>query len=172
KTNTIAWTAHFFADLHDADNKKVFDTVVVVSDRNVIDQQLQEAVYGFERTTGVVAVIKGEGGSKSAELSQALSQGKKIVVCTIQTFPALFEKMEELARGKGTRFVVIADEAHSSQSGESVTKLKAVLSAEEIEQLEEGCEVSTEDLLAARMAGRVNLPGISFVAFTATPKPK
>lgn len=172
KTNTIAWTAHFFADLHDAENKKVFDTVVVVSDRNVIDQQLQEAVFGFERTTGVVASIRGEGGSKSAELADALSQGKKIVVCTIQTFPALFEKMEELARGKGTRFAVIADEAHSSQSGESVTKLKAVLSAEELKEIEEGGEISAEDLLAARMAGRVNLPGISFVAFTATPKPK
>lgn len=172
KTNTIAWTAHFFADLHEAANKKVFDTVVVVSDRNVIDQQLQEALYGFERTTGVVATITGEGGSKSAELADALSQGKKIVVCTIQTFPALFEKMEELARGKGTRFAVIADEAHSSQSGESVTKLKAVLSAEEVKDLEDGGEVSSEDILAARMAGRVNLPGISFVAFTATPKPK
>jgi type I restriction enzyme R subunit len=172
KTNTIAWTAHFFADLHGADQKKVFDTVVVVSDRNVIDQQLQEAVYGFERNAGVVASIKGDGGSKSAELAQALSQGKKIVVCTIQTFPALFEKMEELARGKGTRYAVIADEAHSSQSGESVTKLKAVLNAEELKELEDGGEISSEDMLAARMAGRVNLPGISFVAFTATPKPK
>ena len=172
KTNTIAWTAHFFADLHDASQKKIFDTVVVVSDRNVIDQQLQDAVYGFERTTGVVATIKGEGGSKSAELAQALQQGKKIVVCTIQTFPALFEKMEELVRGKGTRFAVIADEAHSSQSGESVTKLKAVLNAEEMRELEDGGEISAEDMLAARMAGRVNLPNISFVAFTATPKPK
>jgi type I restriction enzyme R subunit len=172
KTNTIAWTAHFFADLHDPAQKKVFDTVVVVSDRNVIDQQLQDAIYGFERNLGVVATITGESGSKSAELAQALQQGKKIVVCTIQTFPALFEKMEELARGKGTRFAVIADEAHSSQSGESVTKLKAVLSAEELKELEDGGEISAEDMLAARMAGRVNLPGISFVAFTATPKPK
>ena len=172
KTNTIAWTAHFFADLHDQNQKKVFDTVVIVSDRNVIDQQLQEALYSFERTAGVVATITGESGSKSAELAEALSQGKKIVVCTIQTFPALFEKMEELARGKGTRFAVIADEAHSSQSGESVTKLKAVLNAEELKDLEDGGEISAEDMLAARMAGRVNLPGISFVAFTATPKPK
>lgn len=172
KTNTIAWTAHFFADLHDAEQKKVFDTVVVVSDRNVIDQQLQDAVYGFERNVGVVASIKGEGGSKSGELAKALSQGKKIVVCTIQTFPALFEKIEELARGKGTRFAVIADEAHSSQTGESAAKLKAVLSADEVKEWEDGGEVSTEDVLAARMSGRVNLPGISFVAFTATPKPK
>jgi type I restriction enzyme R subunit len=172
KTNTISWTAHFFADLHDAEQNKVFDSVVVISDRNVIDKQLQDAIFGFERTAGVVATIKGESGSKSAELAKALADGKKIVVCTIQTFPALFEKMEELARSKGTRFAVIADEAHSSQSGESMTKLKAVLSPEEVKELEEGGEVSTEDILAARMAGRVNLPGISFVAFTATPKAK
>jgi type I restriction enzyme R subunit len=172
KTNTIAWTAHFFADLHNADQKKIFDTVVVISDRNVIDKQLQEAIFGFERNVGVVATIRGEGGSKSAELAQALSQGKKIVVCTIQTFPALFEKMEELAKTRGTRFAVIADEAHSSQTGESAAKLKAVLSAEEVKELEDGGEVSAEDVLAARMAGRVNTPGISFVAFTATPKPK
>jgi len=172
KTNTIAWTAHFFADLHDAAEKKIFDTVVVVSDRNVIDQQLQDAVFSFERTTGVVETIKSESGSKSSQLAKALTTGKKIVVCTIQTFPALFEKMEELARGKGTRFAVIADEAHSSQSGEAVTKLKAVLSAEELKEFEDGGEISSEDLLAARMAGRVHLPGISFVAFTATPKPK
>jgi type I restriction enzyme R subunit len=172
KTNTISWTAHFFADLHTVDRKKVFDTVVVISDRNVIDQQLQDAIFGFERNVGVVATIRGEGGSKSTELAQALSQGKKIVVCTIQTFPALFEKMEELARTRGTRFAVIADEAHSSQSGESAAKLRAVLSAEEMKEMEDGGEVSTEDLLAARMAGRVNLPTISFVAFTATPKAK
>ncbi len=172
KTNTIAWTAHFFADLHNAEQKKVFDTVVVISDRNVIDQQLQDAIFGFERNVGVVATIRGEGGSKSSELAEALSQGKKIVVCTIQTFPALFEKMEELAKTKGTRFAVIADEAHSSQTGESAAKLKAVLSAEEVKEIEEGGEVSTEDLLVARMAGRVNLSGISFVAFTATPKAK
>lgn len=172
KTNTISWTAHFFADLHNAEQQKVFDTVVVISDRNVIDKQLQDAIFGFERNVGVVATIRGEGGSKSAELAEALSQGKKIVVCTIQTFPALFEKMEELARTKGTSFAVIADEAHSSQTGESAAKLKAVLSAEEVKELEDGGEVSTEDLLAARMAGRVNLPSISFVAFTATPKAK
>ena len=75
KTNSIAWSAHFLADLHDAENKKVFDSVLVVSDRNVIDTQLQEAIFDFERTTGVVATIKGEGGSKSGELAAALSAG-------------------------------------------------------------------------------------------------
>lgn len=89
--------AHFLADLHDADNKKVFDTVLVISDRNVIDSQLREAIFGFERTTGVVATIKGDGGSKSSELAEALSGDKKIVVCTIQTFPFAIKAVRELA---------------------------------------------------------------------------
>ena len=87
KTNSIAWTAHFLADLHDVQGQKLFDTVLVVSDRTVIDTQLQEAIFDFERTSGVVATIKGTEGSKSGELAEALSGAKKIVVCTIQTFP-------------------------------------------------------------------------------------
>ncbi|MEO7774718.1 MAG: type I restriction endonuclease, partial [Steroidobacteraceae bacterium] len=86
KTNSIAWSAHFLADLHDAANKKLFDSVLVVSDRNVLDAQLQEAIFDFERTTGVVETITNEHGSKSAQLGQALKDGKKIIVCTIQTF--------------------------------------------------------------------------------------
>lgn len=172
KTNSIAWLAHFLADLHDAKNQKVFDTVIVVSDRNVIDGQLQDAIYGFERTAGVVATIKGEGGSKSAELAEALSGDKKIVVCTIQTFPFALKAVRELAATQGKRFAVIADEAHSSQAGEAASKLKQVLSAEEQKELDDGGEISMDDLLAAQMAGRVNDAGITFVAFTATPKAK
>ncbi|HYW32736.1 MAG TPA: type I restriction endonuclease, partial [Gemmatimonas sp.] len=84
KTNSIAWTAHFLSELHDADSKKVFHTVVVVSDRNVIDGQLQDAIFAFERRAGVVATIKGEGKPKSEQLAEALQGDKKIVVCTIQ----------------------------------------------------------------------------------------
>src|SRR5262249_13848662 len=87
KTNSIAWTAHFLADLHDDKQSKLFDSVLVVSDRTVLDAQLQEAIFAFERTTGVVATITGEHESKSGELAKALSGDKKIVVCTIQTFP-------------------------------------------------------------------------------------
>ena len=172
KTNSIAWSAHFLADLHDAEQKKVFDSVLVVSDRNVIDAQLQDAIFDFERTTGVVATIKGEGGSKSGELAAALSGDKKIVVCTIQTFPALYEKMAELSSREGKRYAVIADEAHSSQTGMAASKLKAVLSAEEFQELADGGEVSTNDIIAAQMAARANAAGITFVAFTATPKSK
>ncbi len=176
KTNSIAWTAHFLADLHDAQNQKVFDTVLVVSDRTVLDTQLQEAIFDFERTAGVVATIKGEGGSKSTELAEALSGSKKIVVCTIQTFPKALNAVQELAATQGKRFAVIADEAHSSQTGEAAVKLKQVLSAEQMQELADGGEFDTEDLLAAQMAAKAGngdtSPGITYVAFTATPKAK
>jgi type I restriction enzyme R subunit len=172
KTNSIAWTAHFLADLHDAEHQKLFDTVLVVSDRTVLDSQLQEAIFDFERTAGVVATIKGEGDAKSGQLAKALSEGKKIVVCTIQTFPFALKAVQELAATQGKRFAVIADEAHSSQTGEAAAKLKAVLSAEELQELADGGEIGTEDLLAAQMATRAADSGITYVAFTATPKAK
>ena len=120
----------------------------------------------------MVPTIKGEGGSKSGELAEALSGDKKIVVCTIQTFPFALQAVRELAATKGKRFAVIADEAHSSQTGEAAAKLKAVLSAEELEELGDGGEVSMDDMLAAQMAARADDAGITFVAFTATPKAK
>lgn len=172
KTNSIAWSAHFLADLHDAAHNKLFDSVLVVSDRNVIDSQLQEAIFDFERTTGVVATITGESNSKSGELAAALSGKKKIVVCTIQTFPFALKAVRELAATEGKRFAVIADEAHSSQTGEAASSLKAVLTAEELKELGDGGEVSTEDILAAQMTARAADAGITFVAFTATPKTK
>lgn len=172
KTNSIAWTAHFLADLHDAQHKKIFDTVVVVSDRNVIDEQLQEALFDFQRKKGVVATITTKEGSKSAALAEALSGDKKIVVCTIQTFPFALEAVRGLTATEGKHFAVIADEAHSSQTGEAASKLKAVLSPEELAELGDGGEVSTEDILAAQMAARADDSGITFVAFTATPKNK
>lgn len=172
KTNSIAWTAHFLADLHDTQQRKMFDSVLVVSDRNVLDAQLQEAIFDFERTTGVVASITGEHGSKSAQLSQALKDGKKIIVCTIQTFPFALQAVQELAATEGKRFAVIADEAHSSQTGEAASKLKQLLSAEEWAELQDGGEVDTEALLAAQMESRSASNGLTYVAFTATPKSK
>lgn len=169
KTNSIAWSAHLLAELHGADHKKVFDSVLVISDRRVIDGQLQDAVYDLERTKGVVTSITHESGSKSAQLAEALNGDKKIIVCTIQTFPALYDRMTELVKKSGRRFAVIADEAHSSQAGSSASKLKQVLGAEE----EEEKDLSTEDLLVARATSRAEADkGITFIAFTATPKPK
>jgi type I restriction enzyme, R subunit len=175
KTNSIAWAAHFLADLHDEQNHKVFDTVIVISDRTVLDSQLREAIMSFERTQGVVAVVTGEGASKSRELAEALAGGKKIVVCTLQTFPFALEEVRKLAASKGKRFAVIADEAHSSQTNETAAKLKLVLSAAEIAELDDGGEISAEDILAAQMAAKAGgdkNAGITYVAFTATPKDK
>lgn len=172
KTNSIAWSAHFLAELHDATNQKIFDSVLVVSDRTVIDSQLQEALFDFQRQTGVVAKIEGREASKSSELAEALSGDKKIVVCTIQTFPRALEAVRKLAATEGKRFAVIADEAHSSQTGEAATKLRAVLSPEEFEDVKEGAEVSAEDMLAAQMTARADDAGITYLAFTATPKAK
>ncbi|MBS1083990.1 type I restriction endonuclease subunit R [Gluconobacter kondonii] len=172
KTNSIAWTAHFLADLHNADHKKIFDSVLVVSDRTVLDAQLQEAIFDFERTHGVVESITNEQGSKSAQLGQALKSGKKIIVCTIQTFPFALKAVQELAATEGKRFAVIADEAHSSQTGEAASKLKQLLSAEEWAEYQDGGEVDTEALLAAQMKSRTDSSGLTYIAFTATPKQK
>lgn len=174
KTNSIAWAAHFLADLHDDRHRKMFDSVLVVSDRNVLDAQLQEAIFDFERTTGVVQTITDEHGSKSEQLSKALKDGKKIIVCTIQTFPFALKKVQELAATDGKRFVVIADEAHSSQTGDAAAKLKHVLSAQEWAELQDGGEVDTNDIAAANMAARASAgsQGLTYIAFTATPKSK
>ncbi|AVY94612.1 type I restriction endonuclease subunit R [Microvirgula aerodenitrificans] len=172
KTNSIAWSAHFLADLHNEAGQKLFDSVLVVSDRTVLDSQLQEAIFSFERTRGVVATITNEHGSKSQQLSQALKDGKKIIVCTIQTFPFALEAVQELAATEGKRFAVIADEAHSSQTGEAAAKLKQLLSAEELQELQDGGEIGTEEILATQMAARAGSDGLTYVAFTATPKSK
>lgn len=172
KTNSIAWTAHFLAELHDNNAKKVFDTILVISDRNVIDRQLQEALFSFARQTGVVELIDDDAGSKSEKLATALNSGKKIVVCTIQTFPHVLKAAREQISSKKRRYAVIADEAHSSQAGEAAAKLKELLSKEEIASLDDGGEVSTEDILAAQMGARADEGGLTFIAYTATPKNK
>ena len=146
--------------------------MLVVSDRNVLDAQLQEAIFDFERTTGVVETITNERGSKSAQLGQALKDGKKIIVCTIQTFPFALQAVQELAATEGKSFAVIADEAHSSQTGEAASKLKQLLSAEEWAELQDGGEIDTEVILQANMAARSGSQGLTYVAFTATPKQK
>lgn len=178
KTRSIAWSAHRLATLHDENNEKVFDTVIVVTDRNVLDAQLQEAIQQIESKAGVVATISSKEAakksftSKSAYLTQALTSGKLIVVVTIQTFPFVLEAIQENKALTGRRFAVIADEAHSSQTGQTATKLKQVLSAEEVADLEDGGEIDVEAILAAEAKAKADTHNISFLAFTATPKPK
>jgi type I restriction enzyme R subunit len=178
KTRTIAWTAHRLATLHDASGAKVFDTVVVVTDRKVLDDQLQEAVKQIESKTGVVATISTKEsaskgfGAKSNYLTAALASGKLIVVVTLQTFPYVLEAIKNDRALKGRRFAVIADEAHSSQTGLAASKLKQVLTDAEASELDDGGEVDVETVLLAEASAKAETTNISFYAFTATPKSK
>ncbi|SED42351.1 type I restriction endonuclease subunit R [Streptomyces sp. 2314.4] len=176
KTDSISWLAHRLARLQ-VDNTKVFDTVIVVTDRNVLDGQLQDAIKQIDNDQGIVLAIDRkqaarEGSSKSGVLAKALADGKLIIVVTIQTFPHAMEEIRQSKGLKGKRFAVIADEAHSSQSGQVANKLKAVLTSEELKEIEEGGEVDVESVLAAEASERAASENISYFAFTATPKGK
>jgi type I restriction enzyme R subunit len=171
KSKTISWLAHRLSTLHDAGNEKVFDQVIVVTDRIVLDRQLRDEVAQFDSTKGVVEKI--EKGSK--QLAEALAKGTSpIVVTTLQKFPfaqVLDVILGKAAELKGRRYAVIVDEAHSSQTGEAAASLKAVLGAGKAadeEDNEEGVDV--EDAVAAALATRGPQPNLSFFAFTATPK--
>jgi len=172
KTNSISWLAHRLSVLHDDANKPVFDSVIVITDRNVLDAQLQEAIRQIDKTPGVVAHIDGLGGSKSQLLADALQDGTKIIIVTIQTFPYALDLIQGQATLKGKSFAIIADEAHSSQAGEASKRLKAALAATELDDLEDGGTVDAEDVLAAEIAARAESKNLSFFAFTATPKAK
>jgi type I restriction enzyme R subunit len=185
KSNTIAWTAHALSRLHGPDDAPIFDKVVVITDRKVLDRQLQDTVAGLEHTPGTIVRID----ENSAQLKEALEgHAARVIITTLQKFPvvsalAAQEAVQGEAKGVvGRRFAVIVDEAHSSSSGDSVAKLKKVLgsggeaaleAAEEAEHTayEEVLEASEEALLAsARHRGKQK--NLSFFAFTATPKPK
>ncbi|WP_163737257.1 type I restriction endonuclease subunit R [Mycobacterium gallinarum] len=172
KTNSISWLAHRLSVLHDEANKPVFDSVIVITDRNVLDAQLQEAIRQIDKTPGVVAHIDGLGGSKSQLLADALQGGTKIIIVTIQTFPYALDLIQGQASLKGKSFAIIADEAHSSQAGEASKRLKAALAATELDDLNDGGTVDAEDVLAAEIAARAESKNLSFFAFTATPKAK
>lgn len=183
KSNSIAWLAHRLSSLHDANDKKVFHSVVVVTDRRVLDQQLQNTIYQFEHKTGVVEKIDED----TQQLARALSNGTPIVITTIQKFPFIAQALATLEKkGAGVkidtadkRFAVIVDEAHSSQSGETATALRGMLNRDCIEasiagQLsdEEDDDLSNEvkATILRDSLKRARQPNLSFFAFTATPK--
>ena len=183
KSNSIAWLAHRLASLHDKHDAKVFHSIIVVTDRRVLDQQLQSTIYQFEHKTGVVEKIDED----TQQLARALSQGTPIVITTIQKFPFISQALSTLEKKgsgvkidtAGKRFAVIVDEAHSSQSGETATALKGMLNKEGIEaaiaaQLsgEEDDDLSDEAKAAVLRDAlqRARQPNLSFFAFTATPK--
>ncbi|MDD2715662.1 MAG: type I restriction endonuclease [Candidatus Wallbacteria bacterium] len=181
KSNTIAWLSHRLASLHDAGDKRVFDSVIVVTDRIVLDQQLQDAIYQFEHKRGVVQRIE----ESSQQLAEALESAVPIIITTLQKFPFVSKQLLKLAEKRGTsssgtlptrRCAVIVDEAHSSQGGETATDLKEVLGGEDLlkkaklQAIEEGN--SNMEELYRSMAKRGRQANLSFFAFTATPKHK
>lgn len=171
KTFTIAWLAHQLSTLHDIEDKRVFDSIVVVTDRRILDRQLQNAMRQFEQTLGVVENID----ETSRQLKEALESGKTIIVTTLQKFPVIVNEIGQLP---GKRFAVIIDEAHSSQSGESTKSLKSVLSASSLEEAaaeEEAAPTAdeeTNDRVLSEIEKRGPLANLSMFAFTATPKNK
>ena len=170
KSNSIAWLAHRLAGLHNAQDEKVYESVVVVTDRLVLDQQLQNTIYQFEHKQGVVQKID----ENSTQLGHSLTTGVPIIITTLQKFPFVTEKIGDLP---SRRYAVIIDEAHSSQGGESAIELKGVLGGAALReeakaQAEEQGLPDHEEEILRTMAKRGRQPNISFFAFTATPKYK
>ena len=185
KSNSIAWLAHRLASLHDGNDGKVFHSVVVVTDRRVLDQQLQNTIYQFEHKTGVVEKIEED----TRQLARALSTGTPIIISTIQKFPFIARALARLERDgedvkidtAGKRFAVIVDEAHSSQSGETAMALRGMLNRDGIEaavaaqlsdEEDDDLDEATRAAILREAQKRVRQPNLSFFAFTATPKYK
>ena len=181
KSNTIGWLAHRLASLHDEADHKVFDSVIVITDRRVLDRQLQDTIYQFEHRQGVVQKIDED----SRQLAEALTNSVPIIISTLQKFPFVARQLARMAEERGEqadgvlptrRCAVIIDEAHSSQSGETATDLKEVLGGNVLREeaaryaIEEG--VANLDELFRSMAKRGRQANLSFFAFTATPKHK
>ena len=171
KSNSIAWTAHQLSAIHTAEGNKLFDSVIVVTDRTVLDDQLQETISQFTSVEGVVGRINREegSGSKSEKLASALESSQAIIIVTIQTFPYVLKAIENSVSLKERNYVVIADEAHSSQTGSTARQLKEVLM---IESKEGDEELSSDEILDAAVASRRASSNLSYLAFTATPKTK
>jgi type I restriction enzyme R subunit len=179
KSKSIAWLSHRLASLHNADNQRIFDTVIVITDRRVLDKQLRNAVLQFEKQSGVVQAIDKD----SQQLLNALEGGSEIVVTTLQKFPVVIQKIYELEKEetgateafhgamRGRQFAIIADEAHSSQSGETSKSIKQVLSVDD-DEAEDTEPLTGEDLINASMSKRGRQRNLSFFGFTATPKQK
>ena len=181
KSNTIGWLTHRLASLHDAANERVFDSVIVVTDRVVLDQQLQDTIYQFEHKRGVVQRID----ESSRQLAEALENAVPVIITTLQKFPFVSRQLLRMAEERGTtgtgaiptrRCAVVVDEAHSSQGGETATDLKEVLGGDELrkEARKRASEEGREDMeeLFRSMAKRGRQANLSFFAFTATPKHK
>ena len=171
KTNSISWLAHRLAKLHNEEDEAVFNSVIVITDRRVLDQQLQDAVYQLEHKAGMVEKIDKD----SSQLANALTNGTRVVITTLQKFPFIVEKVGEFSRGK---YAIIIDEAHSSQGGKASTAMTSILSDKTLEEALEADRLSEENMedIEEKIAETIVKSGkqdnISFFAFTATPKAK
>lgn len=172
KSNSIAWTAYRLASLHDDNNKAIFSSVIVVTDRTVLDAQLQATISGFDHTLGSVETISE--GKNSQDLKQAINDGIRIIVTTLQKFPVIYEEVDA---ANGRNYAVICDEAHSSQTGSSAQKLKTALAdlrdaLKEYAEIEGVAEdkVDPQDKLVKELIAHGKHKNLSFFAFTATPK--
>ena len=168
KSNTIAWLAYRLSSLHNAQDKRVFDSVIVITDRNVLDQQLQNTIYQFEHKQGVVEKIDKD----STQLAEAIKKGKDIIITTLQKFPFTLDKIKDL---EDKHYAIVIDEAHSSQGGEATRKMKELLAAktlDEAEREDEEAEQTTDDFIREQVKARGPQKNISLFAFTATPKAK
>jgi type I restriction enzyme R subunit len=166
KSNSIAWLAHQLIGLR-KDGKEVFDSIIVVTDRRILDKQIRDTIKGFAQVSSIIGAVKeGDGQSKTQQLSNFLKQGKKIIISTVQTFPFVLDQIGEEHRGK--KFAIIIDEAHSSQGGRTAAAMSMALSEAGAEQEEE----TLEDKINRIIESRKLLPNASYFAFTATPKNK
>ncbi len=171
KSNSIAWLAHRLCSLHSAENEAIFHSVIIVTDRRVLDDQLQNTVYQFDHVEGVVHKIR-----KSKDLKDAINAHAKIIITTLQKFPIIFKEVQ----AENKRFAIIIDEAHSSQTGDAAKKLKfALADTEEIlreyaahEYADEETRKTEEDKMLEELAAHGHQENLSFFAFTATPKEK
>jgi len=166
KSNSIAWLGHQLIGTK-RDGSRVFDSVIVVTDRTILDSQIRQTIKQFAQISSMVGAVTGAGGSKSEELAAYLAEGKQLIITTVQTFPFVLDLISGAQKDKS--FAVIVDEAHSSQSGRTASAMAEVLGADEEEEDE---EVSPEDLVLAAIEKRKLATNASYFAFTATPKNK
>lgn len=174
KTKTIAWLSHRLIRHMSADSKSTFDSVIVVTDRTVLDENIRDDMNLVQSSTGLVVTVGEKSGAKSPQLRKALLEGDHIITCTLQTFPEVMKLIEDTKELRGRRWAVVADEAHSSQSGSTARQLKELLADVGVELDEDDLEseLSADDLLRAKDSAIAASSNITFIALTATPKAK
>jgi type I restriction enzyme R subunit len=168
KSNSIAWLAHQLISLQ-KDGAEVFDTIIVITDRRLLDKQIRETIKGFAQVGSIIGAVKeGIGTSKTEQLAKYLRDGKKLIICTVQTFPEVLDRIGEEHRGK--KFAIIIDEAHSNQGGRNAAAMSMALSENDVDAIT--TEDWINDAIEKRIKSRKLISNASYFAFTATPKNK